>query len=171
MFIKQTLILMISLISFMNPSEMETGSNFSTADAEEMVKRHNKYRKDVGVKSLKWSNEAATYAQKWANHLASSGCELEHSINRKFGENIFWTSAHTVSSTYVVDSWGSEKSDWKGGKITYRNYQDAGHYTQMIWHSTTKVGCGKATCSDGSTMVVCSYDPPGNVVGQNPIRE
>ena len=44
-----------------------------------------------------------------------------------------------------------------------------GHFTQVVWASTTKVGCGVALCPAGtiaSTMqsvyVVCQYGPPGN---------
>ena len=47
------------------------------------------------------------------------------------------------------------------------------HFTQVIWKSTTKLGCGVAKCDnmfpdhDGpATYHVCLYDPVGNVIGQ-----
>ena len=53
-----------------------------------------------------------------------------------------------------------------------------GHYTQIVWRSTTEVGCGLRVCTTGSpfdshpgatwTMVVCDYRPPGNFRGQRP---
>ena len=45
-----------------------------------------------------------------------------------------------------------------------------GHYTQIVWKNTTKVGCGIANSltDRGGEWVVCRYSPPGNYVGQKP---
>lgn len=167
MITKQLLILVFYLALSTN-SEVETGSKFTAAQANEMVKRHNEYRKAVGVADLKWSNEVAAYAQKWANHLAKTSCELEHRSTHEYGENLFWGYGKAYTPTEITDDWGSEKRYWRGGKITLRNFSKVGHYTQMIWHSSTEIGCGQATCSDGSVITVCNYNPPGNVIGQVP---
>lgn len=49
----------------------------------------------------------------------------------------------------------------------------ASDFTQMIWKSTTEVGCAVAECSDifspsfgVARYYVCEYFPAGNVVGQ-----
>ena len=42
-----------------------------------------------------------------------------------------------------------------------------GHYTQIVWKNTKKVGCAMIECNGTSTWV-CQYDPPGNWVGQKP---
>ncbi|OAE18237.1 hypothetical protein AXG93_2668s1000 [Marchantia polymorpha subsp. ruderalis] len=39
---------------------------------------------------------------------------------------------------------------------------------KVVWRDTAALGCGSATCPSGALFVVCSYDPPGNVVGQLP---
>ena len=40
-------------------------------------------------------------------------------------------------------------------------------YVQVMWESTTKVGCGFAFRSDGKKVLVsCSYTPSGNWGGQ-----
>jgi|AntRauTorckE5430_2_1112549.scaffolds.fasta_scaffold03454_1 uncharacterized protein YkwD len=167
MLTKQLLILAFYLVLGTNPVA-ETGSNYTKEQAEEMVSRHNEYRKAVGVSDLKWSNEVATYAQNWANHLAENGCDLEHRSNNKYGENISWSYGRDPAPTQISDDWASEKKYWKGGKITMRNFSKVGHYTQMIWFASTEIGCGQATCSDGSIIVVCNYNPPGNMIGQSP---
>ena len=42
-----------------------------------------------------------------------------------------------------------------------------GHYTQVVWRKSLRVGCGMATC--GATEVwVCNYDPAGNWDGERP---
>jgi hypothetical protein len=44
------------------------------------------------------------------------------------------------------------------------------HFTQVVWASSQRVGCGVARCSQDGTftseIVVCKYSPPGNVAGQ-----
>ncbi len=59
----------------------------------------------------------------------------------------------------------------------------AGHFTQMVWAGTQRVGCamvGPGTCPNGITdreagrtyqrvyMLVCEYDSPGTSVGCGP---
>jgi len=46
----------------------------------------------------------------------------------------------------------------------------AGNYTQMIWSKTTKVACAIVQCSDGAYIVVCNYDPAGNMSGESPLK-
>ncbi|KAL9977239.1 hypothetical protein ACROYT_G014621 [Oculina patagonica] len=64
-------------------------------------------------------------------------------------------------------------------EIEYYNYKNpvfsmnTGHFTQVVWKSTTKLGCGVATKS-GKTYVVARYYPPGNYNNQyrqNVMRE
>ncbi|ODO05332.1 hypothetical protein L198_02025 [Cryptococcus wingfieldii CBS 7118] len=48
------------------------------------------------------------------------------------------------------------------------------HFTQVLWKSSTKLGCAQTSCADGiiftgygdSPFIVCEYDPAGNVAGQ-----
>jgi hypothetical protein len=62
-----------------------------------------------------------------------------------------------------VESWAEEKPDYDGGLMNNKNFA-AGHYTQMIWGKTTHVGCATVKCKDGSHIVVCNYNPPGNYI-------
>jgi len=43
----------------------------------------------------------------------------------------------------------------------------AGHFTQVIWKSSQKIGVGRAITDNGQTVyVVCNYLPAGNVTGR-----
>jgi pathogenesis-related protein 1 len=81
-----------------------------------------------------------------------------------------------------VAGWVAEEACWDFGTIRGSERCDAdcaqslnsngcGHYTQVVWRNTQRVGCGYSTCqSQGYTFEiwVCNYDPPGNFIGQTP---
>lgn len=52
------------------------------------------------------------------------------------------------------------------------NYSDpvfseqTGHFTQLVWESTSTVGCGARLCGTKGWYLVCEYWPRGNVVGE-----
>jgi hypothetical protein len=57
--------------------------------------------------------------------------------------------------------------------LTPENWPSAGHYTQIVWKDTKKVGCGAATSDGKETIIVCRYSlgpthEGGNVFGENP---
>jgi pathogenesis-related protein 1 len=144
-------------------------------DSTAMTAAHNQWRSKTGVPTLTWSNDLAVSAQQWADQLAQNGCKMKHSTTIN-GENIYWagaayrsdgtSSAQEVTDQNVVDAWGNE--------VKYYDYENntchsvCGHYTQVVWQSTTEVGCGMASCSDKAQIWVCQYNPRGNMVGQKP---
>jgi pathogenesis-related protein 1 len=130
-----------------------------------LVASHNRVRAEVRVAPLLWSSEVAAAAQRWADRLAASGCRLQHNPRTPHGENLFWTSV-PVDTSRVVAAWAAEKKNYRYATNTCPGGV-CGHYTQVVWARSTKLGCGVATC--GSAQVwVCNYDPPGNVIGQKP---
>ena len=132
--------------------------------------RHNYYRAEVGLPPLEWSGELAAYAQEWANELKKRGCKIEHrpgsgKWEQIYGENIYWSMGIENKPADVVDDWGAEKENFDYNK--YNLGRGVGHYTQIIWEKTTKIGCAMVKCGDQEVWV-CNYDPPGNVIGQKP---
>lgn len=67
----------------------------------------------------------------------------------------------------AVAMWEQERSVYDGGRIDESNVYACGHYTQLVWRSTKRVGCAKVICA-GNVIIVCNYDPPGNFLGQEP---
>jgi pathogenesis-related protein 1 len=149
------------------------------AEQSEMVAAHNQLRREVGATDIKWSASLATTAQNWANKLQQNqGCNMTHSNTRGIGENLYWASPlmysdgkkelQPVSATKVTESWGSEKKDYDYPSNTCASGKVCGHYTQVVWKTTTEIGCAKAVCGDHSQVWVCNYAPPGNWRGQKP---
>ena len=150
-------------------------------DTNEMVAAHNRWRKTVGVPPLTYSAELAASSLEWANHLKKTNqCQMQHSKpDGKYGENLFWASAvqwsdgkrevQQVSPTKVVDDWASERAYYSYKRNSCSPGKMCGHYTQVVWHTTTKVGCAAAVCEDSREQVwVCRYQPAGNWVGRKP---
>ena len=151
-------------------------------DPVAIIAAHNQLRTEVGVtKKLIYSKTLAVSAQAWAEHLKQiNACQMRHSApDGKYGENLFWASAvswtsgrkdlQKVSSKKVVEDWGSEKADYDYASNMCADGKMCGHYTQIVWRSTTKVGCGAAECKDTQEQVwACQYQPAGNWVGKKP---
>jgi pathogenesis-related protein 1 len=145
----------------------------------DMVAAHNQWRQEAGVPGLKWSAPVAAAAQKWADHLKHwQACKMTHSATQGLGENLYWaspmrysngtTKLQSVTPAEVTDSWGSEKQHYDHAANTCASGRMCGHYTQVVWKTTTEIGCGKAVCGDNSQVWVCNYAPPGNWRGQKP---
>lgn len=157
----------LSLI-LLSPTITEDQTSPTKEEIRIILERHNYWRADVGItKKLEWSDEMAELAADWAKQLKENGCGFKHRPNNKFGENLFKGTAGAYSAAYVIDAWGEEKSDYDYDSNTCESGKMCGHYTQIIWETTTKVGCAKITC-DGMDTWVCNYDPPGNWVGEKP---
>lgn len=143
-------------------------TTLSQKEIQDILDRHNYWRAEVGVEEqLMWSDEMAELATDWARELKKNGCAWEHRPNNDFGENLFKGTAGAFDAAYVVDSWASEKADYNYSKNSCKPRRMCGHYTQVVWKTTKKVGCAKIEC-DGMDIWVCNYDPPGNWVGEKP---
>jgi pathogenesis-related protein 1 len=120
---------------------------------------------------MTWSDTIAGVAQAYANTLAAGGCNLVHSGNKLYGENLAWFSGSPGTAKETVDLWAGEKACYTYGPVTTTNQctqcSSCGHYTQLVWRSTTEVGCGVATCTN-SEVWVCNFSPPGNYIGETP---
>jgi uncharacterized protein YkwD len=133
-----------------------------SADARELLDLHNRFRADHCAPPLAWSDELEAVAQTWANKLRDAGCAFEHSRTR-YGENLAMGTSGALSPEVIVGMWYREVDsyDFRRGKFDMAT----GHFTQLAWVGTTRLGCARAVCGDND-IVVCNYDPPGNVETQ-----
>jgi pathogenesis-related protein 1 len=170
-------------------SDLVSGNKFKsftvtpvTVDiSKPFVDQHNIWRAQVGVPNLKWSSALADFAQAWADNLKkSNSCGLTHrdGTNRLLngqttGENIFGGTGLSTGFRYsakdVADAWASEIKDYTASTGVCKSGAVCGHYTQIVWKTTTEVGCGRASCGgSGNEVWVCNYLPAGNFIGQKP---
>jgi hypothetical protein len=143
---------------------------------------HNSERAAVGVPPLVWNNSLAAGAQTWAEHVSQTGAFAHATDAEKggfFGESIAgfdWSDGPTAAPDGGTSLIVAEKSNYVPGTPINSgtigpNGGVYGHYTQMVWRNTQEVGCGAAPPGAGRlpySILVCRYNPPGNIGGQVP---
>jgi len=139
--------------------------------AARLLAAHNRERAAVGVPLLRWDPALAASAASYGPALAAMG-RLEHSprAGRPFeSENLWMGSRRAYTPEQMVGTWASEKAYFRPGIFpnvsTTGNWLDVSHYTQMIWRSTTAVGCALHAAAN-TDYLICRYAPKGNRDGQ-----
>lgn len=144
-----------------SPSSTSTMSA-SSGFEEDILNAHNEKRALHGIQSLEWNETLVEYAADYA--VSSFSCDnvtLVHS-NGPYGENL----AAGYSGGYdPVDAWYDEIELYDFNNPGFN--KSTGHFTQLVWKSTSQVGCAKVTCDNSwSQYTICEYsNTRGNVVG------
>jgi hypothetical protein len=176
--IKIIVILVTTAILTVPSSMLQVSHAQSTKALQDVLAIHNRVRADVNNPPLAWSNSLASQAQAYADQLGSQGyvcCSqaLPHGIAN--GENLGWGTPGFPFTQMVEGSqyaWVSEKPGYNAQTNTCTPVpplSSCGHYTAMIWRGSTNIGCG--TFSGQIEILVCRYDPPGNMGGQTPFSQ
>ena len=144
----------------------------STQFPTRMLAAQNAMRARVGVPPLVWDNGLATGAAAWAQHMAQTGAFVhsDRRARRGIGENMWYGGRGYYGPEQMVGLWAAEGRNFYPGVFPNvsgtRNWYDVSHYTQVIWPTTTRVGCGMAS-SARSDYVVCRFYPAGNIDGKS----
>jgi Cysteine-rich secretory protein family len=183
-----------------------TGCAGLAGDELAICNQHNADRAAHGVPPLTWDPALAANAAAWVKdcHKAKDKdgneffchqkkpqpgdvglCGTDASYN--YGENLSF-GIPGRSGQEAIDGWYCEGDDfdYNNPKLIFGTMHGCGkvgnpdgvngHFTQVVWKSTTALGCAKATCSLGGvsgTLWACEYKPPGNdssLVGQNVLK-
>ncbi|KAH7673637.1 Cysteine-rich secretory protein-related protein [Dioscorea alata] len=123
--------------------------------AQDFINPHNSARSAVGVGQVTWDATVAAYAQNYANQRIGD-CKLVHS-GGPYGENIFWGSGAEFTAADAVNSWVSEKQYYDYASNTCAAGKQCGHYTQVVWRSSTSIGCARVKCNSGAIFIICNY--------------
>jgi len=143
--------------------------------AARMLAAHNRERAAIGVPALGWDAKLAADAAEWAAHLSARN-RLAHAPDEgaatQEGENLWAGTANRFGLEAMVQLWIDEKRDFKPGIFPNNSrsgdIEAVGHYTQLVWRATTKVGCALAHGRQ-LDVLVCRYANPGNVAGDRVI--
>ncbi|KAJ1434857.1 Ves allergen [Sesbania bispinosa] len=131
------------------------------------VDAHNAARAEVNVPNLVWDDTVAAFAENYANQRKD--CQLVHSGGGgKYGENLAMNPGRDMNGTEAVKMWVDEKANYDYNSNSCVNGKQCGHYTQVVWKNTQRVGCAKVRCNNGGTFITCNYDPQGNIIGERP---
>ncbi|NXS98238.1 GRPL2 protein, partial [Jacana jacana] len=144
---------------------------------EECVRVHNDLRRKVqppasNMRYMTWDAALSRTARAWANK-----CIFDHNVYLRkkhqchpnftsVGENI-WVGSHQIfKAVDAIKSWYSEVEFY-----TFANQKctkTCGHYTQVVWDYSYKVGCAVTLCKKvagirNAANFVCNYSPSGNL--------
>jgi pathogenesis-related protein 1 len=140
-----------------------------------ILSSHNLVRSEYDLPSLIWDTKIEKQAQEWANTMMKNN-NFSHSTT-KFRKGM-WENIYSISGQSVISDGSDATMFWYGEQWNY-NYRSnsctsggvCGHFTQLVWKNTKRVGCGQSVKKKGNITTVywvCQYDPAGNYDGQRP---
>ncbi|XP_067416020.1 glioma pathogenesis-related protein 1-like isoform X2 [Emydura macquarii macquarii] len=146
---------------------------------EECVNAHNHFRSKVNptasnMRHMSWDSALAKSAKAWAKR-----CHFDHNVYLKVpgkmhpdftpvGENIWTGSLSLFSVNAALKKWYDEVKDYNFE--THSCTSVCGHYTQVVWATSYKVGCAVQFCPTVTSFkgltngahFICNYGPAGN---------
>jgi hypothetical protein len=142
----------------------------SGALAARLLSAHNRERALVGHAPLQWDDRLAASAASYGPVLAGFHRLVHSPRETRPGqrENLAMASHGSLTAEQLVGLWTREKLMLRPGLFPAvsrsGNWEDVAHYTQMVWPTTTRVGC--AIFSADMDYLICRYSPPGNIDGK-----
>lgn len=143
----------------------------NAALASHVTRPQNAERQLYGLPALSWDQGLAAEAAGYAAELASTGKWAHSPPERRVGEgeNLWMGTRGAFTPEEMVAGWISEKSLFHPGTFpnvsSSGSWHEVGHYTQIIWPDTVRVGCAVRS-SASYDYLVCRYKNPGNVIGE-----
>ncbi|THX60612.1 PR-1-like protein [Aureobasidium pullulans] len=150
----------------------------ATTYQQRVVDHHNVHRANHSAPALTWDTDLANTAAKIA-----ATCVYAHSMDVNgggYGQNIAaGVEANNVSAVITELFYNGEVGYFNNlygqANPDMTNFEKWGHFSQLVWKGTTKVGCATQYCSGGLANIgqyvsphftVCNYGSPGNYAGE-----
>ena len=162
---------LVALAGPFNLSAPADAQLFAAQFPARILAAHNAVRAQVRVAPFVWDNALGSAAAAYAQQMAMTG-RFQHSnrsLRRGTGENLWMGTRGAFNVEAMVGGWASERRWFRSGifpKVSRTgNWADVGHYSQMIWPTTTRVGCALAS-TPRIDYLVCRYAGAGNIDGR-----
>lgn len=156
---------------YYSDNNIDSGLGISTEE-QIMLEEHNLRRRRHNVPDLQYDTDLARTSGEWCRHLATTDT-WEHSDQTNavegYGENLYYSFGMPVSKVpaKAVKVWYDEIELYDFNNPGFS--APTGHFTQVVWRDTTKVGCA-VTDPDlnvkRKSYACCQYLPPGNWQGE-----
>lgn len=137
-----------------------------------MLEEHNRARAAFGSAPLSWDPTLESHARTYAQTMARTRIfrhDPDPARRRIEGENIWMGTRSGFNFRQMIGSMIAEQRYFRSGTFpnvsTSGRWSDVGHYTQIVWPTTTRVGCAIAS-NERDDYLVCRYAPPGNIDGR-----
>jgi hypothetical protein len=165
------------------------GASGEPAELAGMTQYHNQVRAMVDttgvaggpLPALAWDGSLAATAAAWVARCQDSDGDglVDHNPGRStgqpfyVGENIFASSGTATAHDAVllpVYGWAAEATHYHHATNSCDPGAICGHYTQIVWRATQRVGCALGRCPGLAfpSTIVCDYGPGGNIGTQSP---
>jgi len=153
------------------------GNKLTQSAKDSFVAEHNRIRGDVGVGGVVWDDNLAQKAQVLADARPSctmGAHEYGDCGSLSLGQNLFAAAGYGggyqhATAADAMKKWESEKPYLPSSRKESDCRQTCGHYSQIVWAKTTKIGCAGRSCTINGwlkQMYVCDYYPRGNMNGE-----
>jgi hypothetical protein len=150
------------------PAPADRGENLLR---QTVLDTHNEARGRFGVPALAWSDELAAGALAHAHFMARTGIynhDQTPGRRKTAGENLWRGPRGLFSYDVMIGVMIEEARHFRPGVFPdisrTGEWHDVAHYTQIVWPTTTTVGCALAS-SPTTDYFVCRYSPTGNKDG------
>ncbi|XP_041953434.1 peptidase inhibitor 16 [Alosa sapidissima] len=143
-----------------------------------IVDQHNLRRTQVipsavYMKTMSWDERLRIVAEGYA-----AKCRWDHNPELEdLGENLYITNG-PLDPEEAIEKWFNEHENYNYTSNECAEGEMCGHYTQVVWADSHKVGCAAHQCVDieglpfgNATILVCNYYPAGNYEGEKPYTE
>ncbi len=132
-----------------------------------LLRLHNEYRAKHQAPPLVLDAECGRLAQAYAEELLAKGV-LQHGMRttasgERLGQNLAMSSRTNWDPLSATTLWYNEVSKYNFNQPGFSSA--CGHFSQLVWKGTQKVGFGYAS-KNGRTIVVANYYPAGNVINR-----
>lgn len=142
-------------------SPISSSQSVNAYGTDGIINIHNSYRAAHHAPPLTYSQSLQIEAQQLANDCVEEIKSTGENMSIMFGDSVPRDQEILASA---ITTWYNTISNYNFNNPKF--YEKAGLATQLLWKNTRQVGCAIGVCPKSKRLIVCKYNPSGNVFGQ-----